>query len=59
MLPSRTLTLVHLVDGTYELFRKFHGRRRGGSDGKALGAVFGVQHSLLQTVETGSTWQRG
>ena len=55
MLPSRTLMVVHLVDGTYELFRQFYGRRRGGSDDKPLGAVIGVLHSVLQMLETGST----
>ena len=55
MLPSRGLMVVHLVDGTYELFRQFYGRRRGGSDDKPLGAVIGVLHSVLQMVETGST----
>ena len=47
--------VVHLVDGTYELFRQFYGRRRGGSDDKPLGAVIGVLHSVLQMLETGST----
>jgi 5'-3' exonuclease len=46
--------IVDLVDGTFELFRQFYGRRRGGQD-KALGAVSGVLHSLLQMVETGTT----
>ena len=27
---SRRLMVVHLIDGTYELFRHFYGRRRGG-----------------------------
>jgi hypothetical protein len=44
--------VVHLIDGTYELFRQFYGRRRGGSDGR-YGAVIGVLHTVLQTVETG------
>jgi 5'-3' exonuclease len=47
---------VHLVDGTYELFRQFHGRRRAGSGGdRPLGAVAGVLHSLLAMVEEGAT----
>ena len=46
---------VHLVDGTYELFRQFYGRRRGGRDDQPLGAVVGVLHSLLQMIETGTT----
>jgi 5'-3' exonuclease len=48
--------VVHLVDGTYELFRQFYGRRRGaGRDDRPLGAAAGVLHSVLQMIETGST----
>ena len=48
--------VVHLVDGTYELFRQFYGRRRGGAaDDKRFGAVIGVLHTVLQMVESGAT----
>jgi 5'-3' exonuclease len=48
--------VVHLVDGTYELFRQFYGRRRGGTaDAKRFGAVIGVLHTVLQMVEMGAT----
>jgi 5'-3' exonuclease len=48
--------VVHLVDGTYELFRQFYGRRRGGTvDDKRFGAVIGVLHSVLQMIERGAT----
>ena len=48
--------VVHLVDGTYELFRHFYGRRRGGRpDGQPLGAAAGVLHTVLQMLETGTT----
>jgi 5'-3' exonuclease len=47
--------IVHLVDGTYELFRQFYGRRRGGRDDQPFGAVVGVLHSVLEMVETGTT----
>jgi 5'-3' exonuclease len=48
--------LVHLVDGTYELFRHFYGRRRAerGVD-LPLGAVAGVLHTVLQMIESGAT----
>ena len=47
---------VHLVDGTYELFRQFYGRKRFEKDGPApLGAVAGVLHSILEMVEKGAT----
>jgi 5'-3' exonuclease len=48
--------VVHLIDGTYELFRQFYGRQRGGTvDDKPFGAVIGVLHSVLEMVETGVT----
>jgi 5'-3' exonuclease len=48
--------VVHLVDGTYELFRHFYGRRRGGrDDAKPFGAAAGVLHTVLQMLETGTT----
>jgi 5'-3' exonuclease len=46
--------IIHLVDGTYELFRQFYGRRRGGADSR-FGAVIGVLHSVLRMVEEGAT----
>ena len=47
---------VHLIDGTYELFRHFYGQRswNQGKD-KPFGAVAGVLHSILEMVETGAT----
>ena len=48
--------IVHLLDGTYELFRQFYGLRRykRGED-PPFGAVVGVLHSVLQMIETGAT----
>src|SRR3982751_4014874 len=48
--------IVHLVDGTYELFRHFFGLRRftKGKD-RPLGAVVGVLQSVLQMLEQGET----
>jgi len=46
--------IVHLVDGTYELFRHFYGRRRGGTD-TPLGAAGGVLHTVLEMIEKGAT----
>ncbi|HEY1873131.1 MAG TPA: 5'-3' exonuclease H3TH domain-containing protein [Steroidobacteraceae bacterium] len=48
--------LVHLIDGTYELFRHFYGLRRftKGAD-KPAGAVVGVLHTVLQMFEEGAT----
>jgi 5'-3' exonuclease len=46
--------VIHLIDGTYELFRHFYGRRRGGKD-RPLGAASGVLHTVLETLEQGGT----
>src|SRR6478736_3799548 len=48
--------IVHLIDGTYELFRHFYGQRRfnKGKD-KPFGAVVGVLQSVLQMIEQGAT----
>ena len=48
--------IVHLVDGTYELFRHFYGLRRfnKGKD-KPLGAVVGVLQSVLEILEQGES----
>jgi 5'-3' exonuclease len=48
--------IVHVVDGTYELFRHFYGARRfnKGKD-KPFGAVIGVLQTLLQMIEQGGT----
>ncbi len=48
--------IVHLVDGTYELFRHFYGLRRftKGED-RPYGAVVGVLQTVLQIIETGGT----
>ena len=48
--------IVHVVDGTYELFRHFYGLRsfNKGND-KPLGAVNGVLNSVLEMIETGAT----
>jgi len=48
--------IVHLVDGTYELFRHFYGLRRSTKGGDPpFGAVIGVLHRVLQMIETGAT----
>ena len=48
--------IVHLVDGTYELFRHFYGLRRfQGGDDRPLGAAAGVLHTVLQMIEDGAT----
>jgi 5'-3' exonuclease len=48
--------IVHLIDGTYELFRHFYGLRRfsRGRD-RPFGAVAGVLHTVLQMMEEGAT----
>ena len=48
--------IVHVIDGTYELFRHFYGMRRfnKGND-KPYGAVVGVLQTVLQMLEQGVT----
>jgi len=48
--------IVHLVDGTYELFRHFYGLRRfnKGAD-PPFGALIGVLNTVLEMIETGAT----
>jgi len=48
--------IVHLIDGTYELFRHFYGLRsfNKGKD-KPYGAVAGVLHGVLKMMEDGAT----
>ena len=47
--------IVHLVDGTYELFRLYYGRRRGGREDVSMGAVIGVLNTVLEMIEGGAT----
>lgn len=47
--------IVHLVDGTYELFRHFYGIRRGREKDPPLGAVAGVLGTVVQMLESGAT----
>ena len=48
--------IVHLLDGTYELFRHFYGLRRftKGAD-PPMGAVTRVLHTVLEMIEEGAT----
>jgi len=48
--------IVHLVDGTYELFRHFHGLQRFSRGTPApYGAVHGVLNTVIAMVEAGAT----
>jgi 5'-3' exonuclease len=48
--------IVHLIDGTYELFRHFYGQRRFNKGNDApYGAVIGVLNTVLQMIESGAT----
>ena len=53
--PSEDV-VVHLIDGTYELFRHFYGLRRfNKGEDRPFGAVIGVLNTVLQMIETGAT----
>lgn len=48
--------MIHLLDGTYELFRHFYGQRRFNKGKDApFGAVNGVLHTVLEMIEKGGT----
>ncbi|PWT70380.1 MAG: flap endonuclease [Proteobacteria bacterium] len=49
--------VVHLIDGTYELFRHFYGLRRfnGGKDAP-YGGVVGVLGTVIETIEKGGPY---
>lgn len=47
--------IVHLIDGTYELFRHFYGIRRGTATPPRFSAVSGVLHTVAQMLEEGAT----
>src|SRR3989442_6040715 len=47
--------IIHLVDGTYELFRHFYGIRRFKKTDPPFGAVAGVLRTISQMLEDGAT----
>jgi 5'-3' exonuclease len=48
--------IVHVVDGTYELFRHFYGARRArNGEDTPFGGLRGVLHGVLELIETGAT----
>jgi len=48
--------ILHLIDGTYELFRHFYGLRRfSKGEDPPFGAVSGVLNTVLQMIESGAT----
>lgn len=47
--------IVHLIDGTYELFRHFYGLRRFHKTDPPFGAVSGVLHMTAKMIEDGAT----
>jgi 5'-3' exonuclease len=47
--------IVHLIDGTYELFRHFYGLRRFHKTDPPFGAVSGVLATVVKMIEDGAT----
>ncbi len=47
--------IIHLIDGTYELFRHFYGIRRFKKTDPPFGAVSGVLSTVVQLLEDGAT----
>jgi 5'-3' exonuclease len=55
-MPAAPPLSIHLVDGTYELFRQYYGRKAfDKGEPKPFGAVAGVLHSILEMIEKGAT----
>src|SRR6186713_699270 len=47
--------IIHLLDGTYELFRHFYGIRRFKKTDPPFGAVSGVLSTVVQLLDDGAT----
>jgi 5'-3' exonuclease len=47
--------IIHLIDGTYELFRQFYGLRRFHKTDPPFGAVTGVLSMIVKMLEDGAT----
>jgi 5'-3' exonuclease len=47
--------IIHLIDGTYEIFRHFYGIRRFKKTDPPFGAVTGVLHTVAKMIEDGAT----
>src|SRR6266849_6657161 len=47
--------IIHLIDGTYELFRHFYGIRRFKKTDSPFGAVTGQLHMIAKMIEDGAT----
>src|SRR5436189_1086661 len=47
--------IVHLIDGTYDLFRHFYGLRRFHTTDPPFGAVAGVLNTVAKMIEDGAT----
>jgi len=47
--------IIHLIDGTYELFRHFYGLRRFHKTDPPFGAVAGVLNMIAKMIEDGAT----
>src|SRR5882762_4402340 len=47
--------IVHLIDGTYELFRHFYGIRRFKKIDPPFGAMIGVLNTVVKMIEDGAT----
>ena len=53
---ARDPVVVHLLDGTFELFRQYYGLRRvPGNAERPFSAAAGVLHGVLEMVEQGAT----
>ena len=55
-MPTPPISVVHLVDGTYELFRHYFAvPSRLDPSGQEVGATRGVVDNMLRLLESGAT----
>ena len=52
---GQSFMIIHLIDGTYELFRHFYGIRRFKKTDPPFGAVAGVLNTVAKMIEDGAT----
>src|SRR4051812_36220266 len=52
---QRSSMIVHMLDGTYELFRHYYGLQRAKQHKHPFSAVAGLLRTVVQMIEEGAT----
>src|SRR4051812_7984487 len=53
--PRAQDMIIHVIDGTYELFRHYYGLQRHSQKSPHFGAVVGVLGTVIKMLEEGAT----